>query len=154
MTITMFNTIRLPACTFVLALSACSSQPPGQAPGTWAIQTSATAGSALIYSEHGDESLRIACRRNPVDVLVTTPRLPGQTGPAHLQIGDTRVDLVATGDEPVLVATGRLDAAFAAAMASGDSISVHRSPTESAVFHRPDATTANTFASLCRELTR
>ena len=129
-----------------LALAACTDSAPS---GQWTMQSSATAGSALVLTQNGSEALRIACRRNPADLLVTTPRLAGRRGPARLEIGDTAFKLRSAGDEPVLSATGPLTAALPLAMASGRAISVHQAGAATAAFPPPERKIAEAFASAC-----
>jgi hypothetical protein len=116
---------------------------------TWTVQVSATSGAALVRAEYGSETLRIACRRNPADLLVTAAHPAGRSGPVRLAIGTAAFDLQADADAPMLAATGPLSAALPAALAAGGTIALHRDGTMAA-FGRPDRATATAFAAACR----
>lgn len=144
--------MRTPSCrgaaVACLVLAACVAPVPAS---RWTIQVSATAGAALVLAERGDEVLRIACRRNPADLLLVTPRLAGRAGPVRLQVGTTAFDLHADADVDgsVLSASGPPSGALSTALFAGGAVSVSQGGA-SAAFPAPDPATARAFAAACR----
>jgi hypothetical protein len=131
-----------------LAFAACRT-PVAPPRATWTVHVSATSGAALVRTDHGSETLRIACRRNPADLLVAAAHPAGGNGPVRLEVGTAAFNLHADADAPLLTATGPLGEALPAALTAGGTIVLHRGGAMAA-FGRPDSATATAFAAACR----
>ena len=161
---------RIAAVSAVIVLGACgrdsarapeTPQPPPEpsipaAPLSWGVQSSATAGTALVHAdEAGVEVLRIACRRNPADLYVLAPKLTrvGSEERLTLGAGSELVTMVAsptTPEEAPVEATGQLTPSFLDAVARGDRISVAYGATQFGPLPSvPDAVRA-AFVAACR----
>lgn len=133
----------------MLSLAACA-RPTSPAPGAiWSMQASATAGAALIRSEGGNEVLRIACRRSPDDVWISTSLLDDGPGTVRLQIGEAVMDLVSEPDGPPLSASGPPSAAFPAVLGAGKAIPLQRGADASVAIEPPIRATAQAFIAAC-----
>ncbi|HEY8571851.1 hypothetical protein [Phenylobacterium sp.] len=126
-------------------LAGCATAPPPQPAGRWSLQASATAGAALVFS---DET-RIACRRNPPDLLVSAPNGPGTGGKVTLSVGRQTFDLQGEAGAPSLVATGPLPPGLPAALMSGGPV-VIRAGGANLQMPPPDGKLAAAFAISCR----
>lgn len=113
------------------------------------MQASATAGAALIRTEGGDEVLRIACRRNPADVWISTSLLHDGPGTVRLQIDQTILELVPEPDGPPLSASGPSNAAFPGVLGSGKAIRLQRGSEPGVAVEPPIRTTAQAFIAAC-----
>ncbi len=79
----------------------------GPTPADWRVQSSATAGTAIILRARGSE-VRIACRRNPADVYVEADGLDGRSGDQMLTLrsGGHTVMLPVISNERGVAAAG------------------------------------------------
>jgi hypothetical protein len=127
-----------------VVLAACATVRPEPAP-SWTVQASATAGSALIAADARGEVLRIACRRNPADLYVASPRLDDRA-PVTLQVGDERFELAARDG----AATAPIPPALPAALMAGGAIALGQGRTRLGPYPAPDAKTVAAFAIACR----
>jgi hypothetical protein len=134
-----------------LALVGCATpaKPPAPA-GSWRLQASATSGSALVRSEAGVEAVRIACRRNPPDLFISSERLPSSTAPVRLEVGRETFALAATADPMGLAATAPLPDGLAAAMMAGGEIAVAQDRRRLGPYPSPDPKTVAAFVIACR----
>ncbi|HEY8616915.1 hypothetical protein [Phenylobacterium sp.] len=135
-----------------LAVAGCASLPaprPTAANGAWTLQASATAGSALVWTDSRGEGLRIACRRNPADLWLATPRLKGTPGAVWLATGGDTFQLTAEGVAPVLSAVGPVPETLPSAITAGGGLGVRQGP-RALAFPSPDPKTATAFAIACR----
>ena len=130
-------------------LAACATTPDGPR-GRWALQTSATAGSALIVEDGQGEALRIACRRNPADLFVTSGRLNGADGPVALHVGEQIFPLGPPAEGPALTATAPIPPGLAAALMSGGVVSLDQADRRLGPYPTPDSKTVAAFAIACR----
>ena len=123
---------------------------------SWGLQSSATAGAALVHADEvGAEVLRIACRRNPADVHVEAAKLERIDSEERVTLGagTELLTLVATPGTPegvAVTATGQLTPAFLEAVERGDRISVAYGATQFGPLPSvPDAVRA-AFVTACR----
>lgn len=117
--------------------------------GDWTMQASATAGSAVVWTEDGVEVLRLACRRNPADLLVTSARL-GPAEPVRLRVGGATFPLTPQAGAPVLLAEGAIPETLPAALTSGGAIAVTSGRRRLGPYPALDPQTAAAFAIACR----
>ena len=117
--------------------------------GSWTMQASATAGSAMVRVEAGVEVLRLACRRNPADLLVTAERLR-PAGPVSLRIGGATFGLTPQAGAPMLVAAGPIPETLPAALMGGGPIVVTSGSRRLGPFPALAPQTAAAFAIACR----
>ena len=139
----------------LLAAGCATLKPPAPAPeaegGAWALQASATAGSALVRTDAaGGEQLRIACRRNPPDLFVATGQLRNTGAIVLLRAGRTTVPLTPAAEAEGLAATGPLSDTLPAALMGGGEISVTQAGRRLGPYPAPDEKTAAAFAIACR----
>lgn len=73
----------------VVALSACVTHGGG-----WNMQASATSGAAIVYATAGGDEVRIACRRNPSDLMVHAGSFRAEPGIADLVIRSAAYGIV------------------------------------------------------------
>lgn len=132
-----------------LGLAACASTPDAPQ-GRWALQASATAGSALIVEDGQGEALRIACRRDPADLFVTTSRLSGAAGAPVLRVGEHTFPLGDPGEGPALTATAPIPPGLPAALMSGGIVSLDQGGRRLGPYPTPDSKTVAAFAIACR----
>lgn len=133
----------------MLSLAACS-RPTSPAPGAiWSMQASATAGAALIRSEGGNEVLRIACRRNPDDVWISTSLLDDGPGTVRLRIDQSVLELVPEPDGPPLSASGPPNAAFPAVLRAAKAIRLQRGTGPQVAVEPPARATTEAFIAAC-----
>lgn len=145
--------MRPAAPLLALALCACATVRPEPADeaSRWALQASATAGAALVHTDaEGREVLRIACRRNPQDLLVVAPWLRDGGGPPLLSIGGAAFALNPVEGGPGLTATAPWPSGLPAALMSGDPVTVRQGRRADGPHGPPDAGTAAAFAIACR----
>lgn len=142
--------LRASLAAAALLVAGCSPSAPPAADGAWTMQVSATAGSALVWKEAGKEALRIACRRNPADLLASTPKLAGRPGPVRLRIGDASFDLQSEGEAPLLSATGPIPQDLPAALVSSQAMSLQQDGQSVTSARAPDPALAQAFAKACR----
>ncbi|WP_374469070.1 hypothetical protein [Phenylobacterium sp.] len=141
--------MRWPLLLLILALAGCASAPEAPPPGTWALQASATAGSAIVRSDSGGEALRIACRRDPPDLWVSTGRLHGE-GPVRLQVGAEPFTLAPAAEPQGLSAVAPLPDRLPAAMMGGGEITLSQGRRRLGPYPAPDAKTVAAFVIACR----
>ena len=133
-----------------LALAGCATAPT-RASGGWILQASATAGAALArIDDKGGDTLRIACRRAPADLLVASDAMAPGTGPAVLRVGELAVALTAGGEAPRLSATAPLPDGLPAALMSGGAVSLTHAGRTLGPFPPPDPKSAAAFVIACR----
>ena len=142
--------MRTAAIAALLSVGACATAPDGPPPAKWALQASATAGSALILEDSQGEALRMACRRSPADLMVMTSRLRSNGAPVVLRIGEETFSLAPQGEAPGLVAVAPVPPGLAAALMSGNAMSLSQDGRRVGPFTAPDQQTAAAFAIGCR----
>ena len=129
-------------------------------PHSWAVQSSATTGTALVYAgDEAKEALRIACRRNPPDLYVSAPEISriGSEERLTLGAGSELATLVATPgtpDDAPLEAAGQLSAAFLDAVERGERISVSYGATQFGPLPSVAETARAAFVAGCRQSLR
>lgn len=138
------------AIAALLGLAACATAPDGPPPAKWALQASASAGSALILEDGQGEALRMACRRSPADLMVMTNRLRSSGAPVVLRIGEETFSLAAQGEAAGLAAVAPVPPALAATLMSGNAVSLSQDSRSIGPFTAPDQQTAAAFAIACR----
>lgn len=112
-----------PAAASAPSQAAAARQP------TWRLQTSATAGAALVYTDADDaELLRLACRRSPADLYAALPTFTRIASEDRLTIGvgEALATLVVSmeGPDTGLIATGQPQRAIMAPLLEGKPVGV------------------------------
>lgn len=160
---------RGPAVLAVIALAACGrpdetssvrtaaapDQPAVQTGPAWTLETSATAGTALVHRDAGGaEVFRLACRRGPPDLYATLPGLTRIDSEDRLTLGagDQLAVFVVSMEGPAqgLRAEGARDPAFLAALTSGGPIAASYGARQVSL-PPPPADARAAFAAGCRE---
>ncbi|RAK58025.1 hypothetical protein DJ018_08985 [Phenylobacterium deserti] len=119
--------------------------------GQWGLQSSATAGTALAFTQQGQDVLRIACLRSPAGLYVASDRLPPSAGAARLQIGERVFTLTASATaEPRFSATAPSPPALTAALMSGEPVRLMAGSRSLAPLPAPDGKLAAAFSIACR----
>ena len=118
------------------------------------MQASATAGAALVRTESGKEVLRIACRRDPADLWMSTSLLNDGVGTVRVQVGQAILELVPEPDGPPLSASGPRNAAFPAVLGSGSAIRLQRGTGSVVTVEPPVGWTAEAFIAACGRVPR
>lgn len=126
---------------------------PG-ANGPWRLEASATAGSALVFSDaQGVERLRLICRRGPAEFLVQAADVQpiGSEERFTLGFGDQLFTLVAdvSSGLPFVEARAPLTSALIAALRSGRPIAANYGATNLGPHPAPAEEVRQAFARAC-----
>ncbi|QPQ55095.1 hypothetical protein IC614_00240 [Allosphingosinicella flava] len=136
----------------ILFLAACAPLP---VPSAWTIQTSATAGTALVYQEGESVSVRFACRRNPVDFYVQPGDFSAVAGdpPLILRSGAASVSLqtrAIPGGPDIVEGTAPMSAGVVALMESPEPLTLSYG-TQDRTLPASDAGLRARFVAACRQ---
>jgi len=141
----------------VLLVGACKDDAPA-VESSWTLQASAAAGAALVHGgSGGPELLRIACRRNPPDLLVVAGTLRPVAGETVLDLGSGAFSVSLTADlsldpQAGVQAAGPIPAAFLAALEAGGALSVTYAG-QTLKLAAPEPELAGQFVKACRQAT-
>lgn len=140
---------RLKGLRLIAILSVCAATTActaGADDGVWQIQASATSGVAVFHQNaKGREDLRLACRRNPDDLLVVSERVgPGVA--STLEVGKAHFPL--TGGPDGLTGTAETARRLAAALPAAPVVLV-QGDRMVGPFAPPPAEIADAFAKGC-----
>lgn len=131
---------------------------PAPAEPRWTLETSATAGTALVRADAaGGEVLRVACRANPPELYAAVPGVQriGSEDRLTLGAGPELAVFVVSMDGPPegLRATGQFQPAFIDALAAGRDVGVSYGARQMTL-PPPPRETASAFAAKCAELAK
>jgi hypothetical protein len=133
--------------------------PPVEAPapeGPWRLEASASAGSALVFSDaDGVERLRLICRRGPAEFVAQAPDVApiGSEERFTLGFGDELFTLVADVGSglPFVEARGPLSPELIAALRSGRPVAANYGATNLGPHPAPAPELAGAFARACEQ---
>lgn len=139
----------LPA--LVVAACATTQAPSPPARSAWRVQSSATAGAALVLSGGGGEDvLRLACRRAPSDLYLASDRLKPARGPVTLQVGEHSFTLQAVAEGAHLAAVAPIPDALPSALMNSGAIRVSAGAQHLEGLPTPEGTVVAAFVIACR----
>ncbi|HEX2561540.1 hypothetical protein [Phenylobacterium sp.] len=162
------NVILVAALTAAFAVASCERQDT-QAPaeevttapapndeGPWRLEASATAGSALVFSDgDGIERLRLVCRRGPAEFVAQAADVQpiGSEERFTLGVGETLFTLVAdvSSGLPFVEAKAPLSPALIAALGSGQPIAANYGATNLGPHPPPQREVRDAFIRACEQ---